>query len=187
MCLDCLVACPREGGVSLGVARPGPWAEYDPGRREVRHRGGGRGGRGPALRDGRRAGRQAPGPDPSAGRAGRGPLPLPLPALQRVHEGLPDLRPPAHARRGRPGGSLDAGAQVAARLLRLRLHRLRPGLPLRRHPAAAARRASARRCSASRSSTGTAACRGRPARRASSARRCARCRTRPSCCSPSAR
>ena len=35
MCLDCLVACPREGGVSLGVARPGPWAEYDPGRREV--------------------------------------------------------------------------------------------------------------------------------------------------------
>ena len=35
MCLDCLVACPREGGVSLGVARPGPWAAYDPGRREV--------------------------------------------------------------------------------------------------------------------------------------------------------
>ena len=35
MCLDCLVACPREDGVSLGAARPGPWAEYDPGRREV--------------------------------------------------------------------------------------------------------------------------------------------------------
>jgi polyferredoxin len=35
MCLDCLVACPREGGVSLGMAQPGPWAEYDPGRREV--------------------------------------------------------------------------------------------------------------------------------------------------------
>ena len=35
LCLDCLVACPREGGMRLGVARPGPWAEYDPGRREV--------------------------------------------------------------------------------------------------------------------------------------------------------
>ena len=33
MCLDCLVACPREGGVTLGVARTGPWADYDPGRR----------------------------------------------------------------------------------------------------------------------------------------------------------
>jgi MauM/NapG family ferredoxin protein len=35
MCLDCLVACPRDGGVTLGSARPGPWADYDPGRREV--------------------------------------------------------------------------------------------------------------------------------------------------------
>ena len=33
MCLDCLVACPREGGMTLGAARPGPWAAYDPGRR----------------------------------------------------------------------------------------------------------------------------------------------------------
>ena len=75
---------------ALGRVRPRPPRSGD--------RGGGRGGRGPALRDGRRAGRQAPGPDPSAGRAGRGPLSLPLPALQRVHEGLPDLRPAAHAR-----------------------------------------------------------------------------------------
>ena len=35
MCLDCLVACPTEGGMTLGAARPGPWAEYDPGRREA--------------------------------------------------------------------------------------------------------------------------------------------------------
>ena len=35
MCLDCLVACPSARGMSLGTARPGPWAEYDPGRREV--------------------------------------------------------------------------------------------------------------------------------------------------------
>jgi len=35
MCLDCLVACPQEGAVSLGPARPGPWADYDPGRREA--------------------------------------------------------------------------------------------------------------------------------------------------------
>ncbi len=35
MCLDCLVACEREGGMTLGVARPGPWAAYDPGRREA--------------------------------------------------------------------------------------------------------------------------------------------------------
>ena len=35
MCLDCLVACPRHGGMTLGVAQPGPWADYDPGRREV--------------------------------------------------------------------------------------------------------------------------------------------------------
>jgi polyferredoxin len=33
MCLDCLVACPRESGMTLGVAAPGPWTEYDPGRR----------------------------------------------------------------------------------------------------------------------------------------------------------
>jgi len=36
MCLDCLVACPRPGAMSFGLtARPGPWAPYDPGRREV--------------------------------------------------------------------------------------------------------------------------------------------------------
>jgi len=36
MCLDCLVACPRPGAMSFGVTRlPGPWAPYDPGRREV--------------------------------------------------------------------------------------------------------------------------------------------------------
>ena len=36
MCLDCLVACPRGDGMSLGIARrPGPWAEYDPGRRQL--------------------------------------------------------------------------------------------------------------------------------------------------------
>ena len=35
MCLDCLVACPRDGGMTLGTARPGPWADYDPGRREA--------------------------------------------------------------------------------------------------------------------------------------------------------
>ena len=35
MCLDCLVACPRKEGMTLGAARPGPWAEYDPGRREA--------------------------------------------------------------------------------------------------------------------------------------------------------
>ncbi len=36
MCLDCLVACPRPGAMAFGVARrPGPWAPYDPGRREV--------------------------------------------------------------------------------------------------------------------------------------------------------
>jgi polyferredoxin len=35
MCLDCLVACPRPTGMTLGVGRPGPWATYDPGRRDV--------------------------------------------------------------------------------------------------------------------------------------------------------
>jgi MauM/NapG family ferredoxin protein len=35
MCLDCLAACPKPGGMKLGVAGPGPWVEYDPGRREV--------------------------------------------------------------------------------------------------------------------------------------------------------
>jgi polyferredoxin len=33
MCLDCVVACPGEGGMTIGTARPGPWAPYDPGRR----------------------------------------------------------------------------------------------------------------------------------------------------------
>ena len=35
MCLDCLVACPKPGAMSFGPARPGPWAPYDPGRREA--------------------------------------------------------------------------------------------------------------------------------------------------------
>ncbi len=35
MCLDCLVACPTAGGMTLGAARPGPRAEYDPGRRSA--------------------------------------------------------------------------------------------------------------------------------------------------------
>jgi MauM/NapG family ferredoxin protein len=36
MCLDCLVACPRPGAMAFGVARrPGPWAPYDPGRRDA--------------------------------------------------------------------------------------------------------------------------------------------------------
>ncbi len=35
MCLDCLVACPEREAMSFGLAlRPGPWAEYDPGRRQ---------------------------------------------------------------------------------------------------------------------------------------------------------
>ena len=36
MCLDCLVACRRDAGMTLGVTRrPGPWVPaYDPGRRE---------------------------------------------------------------------------------------------------------------------------------------------------------
>jgi polyferredoxin/NAD-dependent dihydropyrimidine dehydrogenase PreA subunit len=34
MCLDCLVACPEPGAMSFGSqVRPGPWTEYDPGRR----------------------------------------------------------------------------------------------------------------------------------------------------------
>ncbi len=34
-CLDCLVACPGERGMSFGVSlRPGPWQAYDPGRRD---------------------------------------------------------------------------------------------------------------------------------------------------------
>jgi polyferredoxin/Pyruvate/2-oxoacid:ferredoxin oxidoreductase delta subunit len=35
MCLDCLVACPKPGGMSVAVGRPGPWAAYDPGRRDA--------------------------------------------------------------------------------------------------------------------------------------------------------
>jgi polyferredoxin len=36
MCLDCLVACPKPGAMGFAVARrPGPWAPYDPGRREA--------------------------------------------------------------------------------------------------------------------------------------------------------
>jgi polyferredoxin len=36
MCLDCLVACPQPGAMSFGLPRrPGPWAPYDPGRRDV--------------------------------------------------------------------------------------------------------------------------------------------------------
>ncbi len=35
MCLDCLVACPEREAMSYGLAlRPGPWAPYDPSRRE---------------------------------------------------------------------------------------------------------------------------------------------------------
>ena len=35
MCLDCLVACPKREAMSFGPAlTPGPWADYDPGRRQ---------------------------------------------------------------------------------------------------------------------------------------------------------
>jgi len=35
MCLDCLVACPEHEAMSFGPAlKPGPWAAYDPGRRQ---------------------------------------------------------------------------------------------------------------------------------------------------------
>ena len=35
MCLDCLVACPEREAMSFGpTLRPGPWAAYDPGRRQ---------------------------------------------------------------------------------------------------------------------------------------------------------
>jgi len=35
MCLDCLVACPEHEAMSFGPAlKPGPWATYDPGRRQ---------------------------------------------------------------------------------------------------------------------------------------------------------
>ncbi len=33
MWLDCLVACSRTEGMTLGPARLGPWADFDPGRR----------------------------------------------------------------------------------------------------------------------------------------------------------
>jgi MauM/NapG family ferredoxin protein len=36
MCLDCLVACPEREAMSFGARlRPGPWARYDPGRRQL--------------------------------------------------------------------------------------------------------------------------------------------------------
>jgi MauM/NapG family ferredoxin protein len=35
VCLDCLVACPGEPGMSFALGlRPGPWQAYDPGRRD---------------------------------------------------------------------------------------------------------------------------------------------------------
>ena len=35
MCLDCLVACPEKEAMSFGPSlKPGPWAAYDPGRRQ---------------------------------------------------------------------------------------------------------------------------------------------------------
>jgi polyferredoxin len=35
MCLDCLVACPEQEAMSFGLERrPGPWATYDPSRRQ---------------------------------------------------------------------------------------------------------------------------------------------------------
>jgi len=35
MCLDCLVACPEREAMGFGPAlKPGPWATYDPGRRQ---------------------------------------------------------------------------------------------------------------------------------------------------------
>jgi ferredoxin len=34
VCLDCLVACETDGAMGFGLGRPGPWATYDPGRRQ---------------------------------------------------------------------------------------------------------------------------------------------------------
>ena len=149
MCLDCLVACPREDGVTLGPARPGPWADYDPGRREAVLAVGAGLATAVLLGAGRRSRRQAPGPDPAAGRPGRRPVPLSLPTLRRMHEGLPHVGPSADAGGGRSGRSLDTRPQVAPRVLRLRVPRLRTDLPLGRDPSALATERSAPRSSAS--------------------------------------
>ena len=74
---------------TVGRVRPRPPRGRPGGRRRPRDR--------PAAGHRRGARRQAPGPDPAAGRPGRGPLPLALPALRRVHEGVPHIRPPADA------------------------------------------------------------------------------------------
>ncbi len=113
---------------TLGRLRPRPAAVPGGGR----HR----------RRDGRPAGHerrtrhQEPRPHPPAGRPGRGRLPLALPALQRVHEGLPDLRPAAVAGTGRTGGAVDTRARLAPGLLRLLVHGVRARVPFGRHPQA---------------------------------------------------
>ena len=35
VCLDCLVACEKRSHMRFGRARPGPWRDYDPARREL--------------------------------------------------------------------------------------------------------------------------------------------------------
>ena len=99
MCLDCLVGLPARGRRLAGRAPgPGPGRSTTPAAAKWSIAAAA--GVGAALLFGTGVGarRRAPGLIRPPGAAGRGRLPLPLPALQRVHEGLPDLRPAAHAR-----------------------------------------------------------------------------------------
>ena len=145
VCLDCLVACgqPRSAAMRFGrAARSGPWREYDPARRELLT-GAALGvgsvallGIGPWHRD------SSPALLATARRERRGRLPFRLPALRRLLERLPDVRAAAGSDAGRRVRPVDAGPAAPSRLLRLHVHRLRPGVSVGRHPAAAARRPS---------------------------------------------
>ena len=166
----------EEGMTLRRRPSPGRWAEYDPGRRAVVIAAAA-GGAAPAVLSGpaSRAPIKRPGLIRPPGAQDEGRLPLALPALRRVHEGLPDGRPPAGAGRGRPRGPVDAGAHVAPRLLRVRLHppaaRSAPRAPSRRSRSTEKRAQVDRH---RRHRQGPLPALGRRTRPASSARRCAR-------------
>ena len=138
MCMNCLDRCPAgrvtfatkaSAAGEVGPARSVP-ARPDRGRRRAA----------PGLHvAGRRPGRAQPQrrPHPAPRGPGRGALPGPLPPLRPVHAHLPGQHHPARPVGGRRAGPVDPGHQLPHQPQRLpaQLHRLRPGLPHRGHPA----------------------------------------------------
>ena len=139
LCMDCRDKCPRNiisfRYAATGQSRP-PRSRCPAAPLSTSLAGGRR----PAAVHRRAQPGQGAGPfaDPPARRPAGGGVPRPLRPLRRMHEGLHRQRPAPDLPAGRARRDVLPRPGCPDRLLRVQLHPLRPGLPHRRHPRAAA-------------------------------------------------